>query len=32
MPEPAIGLRLEVDADTAELEHATSQLREELLE
>jgi hypothetical protein len=36
MPEPAIGLRLEVarapDADAAELEHATSQLREELLE
>ena len=32
MPEPAIGLRLEHDADAAELEHATSQLREELLE
>ncbi len=36
MPEPAIGLRLEVglepDADAAELEHATTQLREELLE
>src|SRR5687768_15176893 len=36
MPEPAIGLRLEVglepDADAAELEHATSQLRTELLE
>ncbi|HEX2412654.1 MAG TPA: hypothetical protein VHJ39_15915 [Solirubrobacteraceae bacterium] len=36
MPEPAIGLRLEValepDADAAELEHATSQLREELRE
>ena len=36
MPEPAIGLRLEValepDADAAELDHATSQLREELHE
>ena len=36
MPDPAIGLRLEValepDADAAELEHTTSQLREELLE
>ena len=36
MPEPAIGLRLEVglepDADAAELAQATSQLREELLE
>ena len=36
MPEPTIGLRLEValepDADAAEVEHATSQLREELLE
>src|SRR5215217_5765360 len=36
MPEPAIGLRLEVtlepDADAAELDHATSQLRGELLE
>lgn len=36
MPEPVIGLRLEAalepDPDAAELEHATSQLREELLE
>jgi hypothetical protein len=36
MPEPAIGLRLEValepGADAAELDHATSQLREELVE
>jgi hypothetical protein len=36
MPAPAIGLRLGValapDADATELEHATSQLREELLE
>jgi hypothetical protein len=36
MPEPAIGQRLEVapepDTDAAELEHAASQLREELLE
>jgi hypothetical protein len=36
MPEAAIGVRLEIelepDADAAELEHATTQLRHELLE
>jgi hypothetical protein len=36
MPEAAIGLRLEIglepDADAAELEYATTQLRHELLE
>jgi hypothetical protein len=36
MSEPAIGLSLEIglepDADAAELDHATSQLRQELLE
>jgi hypothetical protein len=36
MPEAAIGLRLEIelepDADAAELEYATTQLRQELLE